>query len=67
MSVGTYRWLKGVPVRSLKVRRHGRQRYIRYPNVVTRSNAWVASPWQYGQAIVPSSVHLYKGECNTIL
>jgi len=29
MSVGTCRWLKGVPVRSLKVRRQGRQRYRR--------------------------------------
>ncbi len=53
MSVGTCRWLTGVPVRSLKVRRHGRQRNRRYPNAVARSSACVASPWQYGQAIVP--------------
>jgi len=60
MSVGTCRWLKGVPVRALTVRRQGRQRYTRYPNAVVRSSACVASPWQYGQPIIPSSIHRYK-------
>jgi len=44
MLVGTCRWLKGVPVRSLKVRRHGRQRNRRYPTTPWHGPVPVSRP-----------------------
>ena len=50
MSVGYWRSLNGVPVRSLKILRHSPQANVRYPRELRRPRRLVASEPQCGQS-----------------